>query len=117
MGLFKKKSKFIDLTERYREHQKEERAKEEKVSSGSPEGGAFGFFSKIAESVAPSRNSPTESSEEYLDLSKDAEEKRKKLAKRLLDITNKLEDLSNEIYHLQQRVELLERKIGLKSFE
>jgi|TARA_Y100000310_G_scaffold285281_1_gene308652 predicted nucleic acid-binding Zn-ribbon protein len=38
------------------------------------------------------------------------EEKRKKLAKRLVDITEKLEDLSNQIYHLGQRIEVLEKK-------
>ena len=43
----------------------------------------------------------------------DAEEKKKRLAKRIADMTTKLEELSNQIYHLQQRVELLERKSGL----
>ncbi len=41
------------------------------------------------------------------------EEKRKKLAKRLIDITEKLEDLSNQIYHLGQRVEVLEKKTNV----
>ena len=43
------------------------------------------------------------------------EEKRKKLAKRLIDITEKLEDLSNQIYHLGQRVEVLEKKNDINS--
>jgi hypothetical protein len=41
------------------------------------------------------------------------EEKRKKLAKRLLDMTNKIEDLSNQIYHLTQRMEVIEKKLKL----
>tara|TARA_Y100000296_G_scaffold60057_1_gene69497 strand:- start:1030 stop:1326 length:297 start_codon:yes stop_codon:yes gene_type:complete len=43
------------------------------------------------------------------------EEKRKKLAKRLIDITEKLEDLSNQIYHLGQRIEVLEKKTNINS--
>jgi len=38
------------------------------------------------------------------------EEKRQRLGRRLLDMTNKIEDLSNQIYHLQQRIEVLEKK-------
>ncbi|HOW36842.1 MAG TPA: hypothetical protein PLK34_01170 [Candidatus Pacearchaeota archaeon] len=38
------------------------------------------------------------------------EEKRKKLTKRILDMTEKIEELSNQIYHLTQRVEALERR-------
>ena len=40
----------------------------------------------------------------------DIEEKRRRLGKRLLDMTNKIEDLTNQIYRLQQRIEVLERK-------
>ncbi len=38
------------------------------------------------------------------------EEKRKKLTKRILDMTEKIEELTNQIYHLTQRVEALERR-------
>lgn len=47
---------------------------------------------------------------EYADFSKDIDEKKRRLAKRLSDMTNKIEELSNQIYHLQQRIEVLERK-------
>lgn len=40
------------------------------------------------------------------------EERRKRLAKRLVDMIEKIEDLSNQIYHLQQRMEVVERKLG-----
>ena len=43
-----------------------------------------------------------------------AREKRIKLTKRLLDMTEKIEDLSNQIYHLNQRMEVIERKLKIK---
>ena len=43
-----------------------------------------------------------------------SEEKKRRLAKRLIDMTNRLDDISNKIYHLQQRVELLERKANIR---
>jgi hypothetical protein len=64
----------------------------------------------------------SKSNEEVLDLTEryngeesfqTPEEKKKKLAKRLIDITEKLEDLSNQIYHLGQRVEVLEKKTNV----
>jgi peptidoglycan hydrolase CwlO-like protein len=45
-----------------------------------------------------------------------SEEKKKKLAKRIYELTDRIEDLSNQIYHLQQRIELLEKKMG-RNFE
>ena len=42
--------------------------------------------------------------------SESIEEKRRKLAKRLIDMTNRIDDLSNQVYHLQQRLEVLEKK-------
>ncbi|MCK4647595.1 hypothetical protein KAT24_01545, partial [Candidatus Pacearchaeota archaeon] len=44
----------------------------------------------------------------------EVDERKKKLAKRFMDMTNKIEDLSNQIYHLQQRIEVLERKSGIR---
>ena len=41
------------------------------------------------------------------------EEKKKKLAKRIVDLTDDVENLSNQIYHLQQRIEVLERKLNI----
>ncbi len=43
-----------------------------------------------------------------------AGERKKRLAKRLIDMTTKIEYLSNPIYHLQQRIEVLERKAGIR---
>ena len=41
------------------------------------------------------------------------EEKKKRLAKRIVFLTEKVDDLSNQIYHLQQRVDVLEKKSGV----
>ena len=70
--------------------------------------GAFGnFFGGNSSSSSESSTIPTSSSGTTLG---DPERKRK-LAKRLMDITTKLEDISNQIYHLGQRVEFLEKKV------
>ena len=61
-------------------------------------------------SESPLSQNPQEQDQEgYIDV-KAAEEKKKKLAKRLLDMSEKIEELSDQIYHLRQRVEFLERK-------
>ena len=92
MGLFGfgKKENVLDLAERYKRQKEREQAKE------SSDGAA------------------SEGTEEGMDVSDSPHEKKRKLAKRILDMTNRLEDLSNQIYHLQQRVEVLERKLNVK---
>ena len=110
MGLFGlgKKKDFIDLTERYKKQQEKKQSEKEETNSQSSSGDAFSFLGNLASS-----SSSEQESEDYLDIS-GAGEKRKKLARRLIDMTNKLEDLLNQIYHLQQRIELLERKAGVE---
>ncbi|PIO07705.1 hypothetical protein COU59_02930 [Candidatus Pacearchaeota archaeon CG10_big_fil_rev_8_21_14_0_10_34_12] len=49
-----------------------------------------------------------ESKENY---SPTSEEKKQKVAKRIIDMSEKLDNLSTQVYHLQQRVELLEKKL------
>lgn len=115
MGLFRKKDKVIDLTERYKKQQARiAEMKKEKNSSPSQTStpsstSAFGFFDK----TAPNSSSGTQTESSNIS----EEEKRRRLAKRLVDITDRLEDLSNQIYHLQQRIDLLEKKVGVKSME
>ncbi len=108
MGLFgfRKKKEILDLTERYKKQQEKlaQVKSESQESSQSPSQNAFSFLGNLASNS----NSETQF-EEYVDVS-GAEEKKRKLAKRLMDMTAKMEDLSNQIYHLQQRVELLEKK-------
>ena len=102
---FGKKKKILDLTENYKrqlERAEKTRLSQNKspVSSGT---GPFSFFD----------SNEANSSEDAVDLSS-PEEKKKKLAKRIMEMTEKVEDLSNQIYHLQQRLEVLERKNDLK---
>ena len=116
MGLFGKKEKTVDLTNRYtRQVEKMENIRglvnkatsagktlpqKVQIQTQPPTQGGFGFLRDMASS-APSTYSEGEDS---------ADDKRRKLAKRLADLTERLEDLSTQIYHLSQRVELLEKK-------
>lgn len=99
MGLFgKKKEKIVDLSEKYKMREKKLAEAYKKESSSN-----LGFLGDMA-------SSNSDSSEEYVSLG-NKEEKKNKLAKRLLDMTNRMEDLSNQIYHLKQRIEVLEKKL------
>ena len=108
MGLFgfKKKPEILDLTERYKKQQERiaEIKQDAQEDSQSPSQNAFSFLGNIA-----SAKSSSESSSDYVDVS-GAGEKRRKIAKRFMEMTTKIEDLSNQIYHLQQRLEVLEAK-------
>jgi chromosome segregation ATPase len=102
MGLFNRKEKTVDLTERYlRQKDRMENLKEgvkQANAQQNPTQNSFGFLRDMASSSAPSESDDN------------TDERKRRLVKRLADITEKLEDLSTQIYHLQQRVELLERK-------
>lgn len=122
MGLFKRKDKIVDLTGHYKKQQEKINALKESMNSNptTPSNESnFGFLGSIAgASSNSSQDSFSNKSESsgYIDIAEPVEEKRKKLAKRLLDMTNKLEDLSNQIYHLQQRIEVLERKNNIRDY-
>ncbi len=92
--------------------------------------GLFDFFSKdkevvdlsghegIAEDAKTDDNQDTEQAE-TVDVSNspdqdpnNAEEKKKKLVKRIVDLSDRIEELSSKVYRLQQRVEVLEKKLG-----
>ena len=99
MGLFRKKEKIVDLTPSgYRMPAK----KVQEVSKTTEPVSDFVFLGEY-----PSENNNQESNIE------DSSEKKTKLAKRLMDMTDKIEDLSNQIYHLQQRMELIEKKMKI----
>lgn len=119
MGLFgfgKKGSDIVDLAERYRrQKEKEELAKTKQTEKSSPPG-MFSFFD------SPSKSNSAQDYEEVIDLSNNglsnnSDEKKKRFAKRLVDMTEKLEELSNSIYHLQQRIEVLEKKANLNRLD
>jgi predicted RNase H-like nuclease (RuvC/YqgF family) len=112
MSLFRRKKKgFVDWTNRM---EKPERAVSSISQPGSAQQDGFNFLGSLASSV----KSSDEEQEDYSNTSDsgDGDDKRKKLAKRLMEITEKLEDLSNQIYHLKQRVELLEQKMKVGKF-
>jgi len=114
MGLFRKKDRVIDLSERYRQNQHISKVKEtmqaEKTKDSSP--GILGFLGSMASASPPKE----ESSVDVLDEGT-AEEKRKRLIRRLMDMTSRIEDMSNQIYHLQQRLEVVEKKLKLSKGE
>lgn len=113
MGLFKRKEKIVDLSEKYK-RQKEAEAylkKEQEKKSYNP----LGFLGSLASGASTKTNVQSESSDDLS--SGDVDERKRKLAKRLMDMTEKIEDLSNQIYHLQQRIEVLEKRLNVRNFE
>lgn len=108
MGLFRRKNKILDLTKHYEKQQEKleqlKQSSQEQETSASPLGAGFSMFGDASTST------PASSSNGYADLSQGLDEKKKKLVKRIMDMTSKMEDLSNQIYHLEQRIEVLERK-------
>lgn len=130
---FGKKERIVDLGQRYKKQQEREmQVSSEPVDTSSllndsgsensatqNSGGAFGFLSSIASTTSSdsvTSDSLNQDSEDYVDVSSGVNEKRKRLAKRLMDMTEKIEELSNQIYHLQQRIEVLEKKNNVGSF-
>lgn len=115
MGFFNRKDKVIDLSEGYHT----DRKALEMIKARQTEQSSQSVQSKPASDVSdgllflggyPNSNTTVD---DAFDSSISVEERKKKLAKRLADMTNRIEDLSTQIYHLQQRVELLERKGSL----
>lgn len=78
------------------------------VSNNSSDSSQFSIFGGAMPDSTSSSGYTSDSSEGASTLT--PEEKRQRLGRRLLDMTNKIEDLSNQIYHLQQRIEVLEKK-------
>ena len=98
---FGKKDKVVDWSQGYgKKESSQEKGKEENSD-------AFSILGNAGSSQLPASDEN--------EFSGSTEDNRKKLAKRLLNITNKLDEISTQIYHLQQRVELLERKTGVKA--
>ncbi len=136
MGLFKRKARFLDLTKSYEKQQaRAEEMKQDmpppgvpqnlwgKESQSSSEGnaGGLGFFGAIANTVLQNNSNEasglaSENGDQYVNISSGVDEKRRKLAKRLMEMTNKIEELSNQIYHLQQRIEVLEKRSGVGGY-
>ena len=112
MGWFKKKERVIDLTENYVPKKKIN----SEVSNDVVDLSSSNQSSTNPQPVSPfgaifnaPQSSPS-STEEASPGNYNVEEKKRRLARRLKEMTDKMEDLSNQIYHLQQRIEVLERK-------
>ena len=117
MGMFRKRDRIIDLTERYKKEQAQaneikQEIKEEKSSNpfSLVKEGAFSIFGGATPSPQP------QTLPDKVDLDLNPEERKRKLAKRLADMSTKLEDLSNQIYHLTQRIEVIEKKMSINRF-
>ena len=100
---FGKKKEILDLTG-YQKKQEDSEKESSEASSGSASQNAFDFLGGLTGSKNENSGS--------VNIPESSDERKKKLAKRLADMTSKMEEMSNQIYHLEQRVELLERKTG-----
>lgn len=110
MGFFgKKKEKVLDWSENYRVSEK--RIPMASSVSKPETVGDLGFLGSFA--TSNSSSSSDVSWDNDAPQQNDFPEKKQKLAKRLLDMTNRIEDLSNQVYHLKQRIELLEKKLRI----
>jgi len=143
MALFgkKKKDDFVDLGERLRKQQERvdslrtdmssepaapvvetatlpQNTSVEPASSASSSGSNFfGNFFGGGNQTSPSPK-PIES-DSFTHMTQSTEtpfEKKRKLAKRLSDITKSLESLSNAVYKMEQRLDLIERKLNLNRY-
>ena len=128
MGIFSRRDKVVDLSEDYRYERKKLKDSLKITAQSNPPaqtqetsgGSFFNFFggsnasntSSSSSEVQPTSDSNTGTSETF-----DAHEKRRRLAKRLKDMTDRIEDMSNQIYLLQQRIEVLERKNNVNNYE
>jgi TolA-binding protein len=108
MALFKRKTPdVIDLGEHMRKKQAAEDVEVSESITSEKTASPFAIFG------TPQTTSTEDS--DTIDLTQTTDsphEKKRKLARRIMDMTSKMEDLSNQIYHLQQRIEVLERKSG-----
>jgi len=126
MGLFgRKRDKIIDLSESYNFQKRQPVQIQKKVqeitkdSSESETSNQGGFFGGNTNASISNNNSDTiynNDKSENPEINPDAEEKRRRLAKRLQTMTEKIEEISNQIYHLQQRLEVVEKKLNVNNY-
>ena len=85
-------------------------------SNSSSSVGGGGFFGSFFEGKGEKTTQQPQTSPEtsVYGNTVNPEEKRRRLVKRLKDMTERMENLSNDIYHLQQRLELIERKLDIR---
>jgi len=115
MGWFgKKKDDVIDLSEQYKRQQEKLAQEQAEPQQESQEKTPTFFQGLVNAAQKQNAEQQTEAQDlDYADLGEGIEERRRRLTKRLMEMTGKMEELSNQIYHLQQRVELLEKKLNV----
>jgi len=116
MGLFgfgKKSTDVLDLAERYRKQKEKAQTNQESSGSSGSSSTPFPFFDLSSTPTLGSERSSAAEQDSGTTSFLESQEKRRKLAKRLADMTEKLEDLSNKIYHIEQRLEVLEKKTSV----
>ncbi|MGA2130075.1 MAG: hypothetical protein ABSG05_00460 [Candidatus Pacearchaeota archaeon] len=115
---FGKKKKILDLTEGYSQAEKvmqANQAKRDAMTSSSTEN-SFSGTTPFSVFDSPGAMNSSSGSDDF-ETAATPEERKKRLAKRILNMTERIEDLSNQVYHLQQRVEVLEKKANITSSE
>ncbi|MDO8622804.1 MAG: hypothetical protein Q7R52_01020 [archaeon] len=117
MGLFRfGEEKVVDLNEGYRRQQKVQKRKKQESSSPTVEDA---FLGSIAESSKKSYKFNPETGERYEDKPEESGDnegdKRKKLAKRLMDMTDRIEEISNKLYQITQRLDVVEKKLRISN--
>jgi len=112
MAWFKRRDKIIDLSQYYKKPQeKVTQVQEDSSPAKTQEASSAGMFNFFGTMASANKNSATEDETIHPD------DKRRRLAKRIMEVTEKIEELSNQIYHLQQRIEVLERKTDINRYE
>ncbi len=126
MGIFDfgKKDKVVDLGAYHRKQEEKINHMRQEMQTSSqnqtqPQESGSGFLGNFFNSSG-STNSEVQtygsSSSNSYEGSDSLEEKRRKLAQRIAQMTDKLEEVSNQLYHLQQRVEVIEQRLRVNSF-
>jgi len=117
MGLFSRKNNVVDLTDEFR-YTKRAQAKEALETSSSrnasqsqesSSGGFSNFFDSSNVHMSSSQSSGGNFDPET-GKPLDVNEKKRRLARRLKNMTDRIEEQANQIYTLQQRIEVLEKK-------
>ena len=103
MGLFGfgKKGKVVDLSKKYHEEKAFNESKIKPSLNFQNPGNAF--------LQNPAEN-PIIANEFTINGNESVEERRRKLAKRIMDMSSKIDELSNQVFLLQQRIDVLEMR-------
>lgn len=111
MGFFGSKKKVVDWSAGYRADKKAAERTSSKTEEPASDLGFLGGFSN-SDTNSSSSNDVSWDNEPSATVG-DYQNKKQKLARRFMDMTNKIEDLSNQLYHMKQRMEVIEKKLKI----